>query len=609
MFAGLLLFIPVLLAEDVAVLFCRKKSVCVLEGLSVKLSCGFTIQDTRRKLKEFYWFNNNNRKKWKDTTIPEELSEDPEYYGRLLHGAVGGFSQYSLTTTIINLRPSDSAEYKFRLNTQNSGWKNSESGTTVFVTGLKVIKNSDTVKEGQKVTLTCSTMCILSNNPNLTYIWYKNGRRLTNPKTLKTSLYLDPFSITDSGSYSCAVNDLCSPSLCLLDNCWDVKYAKKTICAITGSSVDLPCTYTYPSGQTITQTLWSKTVDAKGKPEALEYGDSVQYRGDKKTDCTLRITELTERDSANYSFRFKTQHGSYNDPFQVTLSVTDVFVKVSPDIVIEGEKVWISCSTSCILKQNSTDYIFYKDKLRLPSPNRHWVLYLDPVSSEDAGSYSCVLVGLENQPSLGATLTVRYPPRSTTVTVSTDQNKIVEGSSVTLTCSSDANPPMEKYTWYKRNGTKVSVLHGETDSYTIPSVSLGYINQYFCEAKNEIGAQNSTWDLTTDDRLVNVLTPVLCIVAVLTAGTLLVLSYYTLKQRNRGERADTPRVHYVSNDASNSAVSEEEGVDTLYAHPDDYDDIQRGIDEYDDIQDDTYSALQGDSRLSMYDYIPKRESP
>uniref|UniRef100_A0A8C8H0L4 Ig-like domain-containing protein n=1 Tax=Oncorhynchus tshawytscha TaxID=74940 RepID=A0A8C8H0L4_ONCTS len=370
MFAGLLLFIPVLLAEDVAVLFCRKKSVCVLEGLSVKLSCGFTIQDTRRKLKEFYWFNNNNRKKWKDTTIPEDLSEDPEYYGRLLHGAVGN----------------------------------------------------------------------------------------------------------------------------------------------------------------------------------------------KKTDCTLRITELRERDSANYSFRFKTQQGSYNDPFQVTLSVTDVFVKVRPDIVIEGEKVWMSCSTSCILKQNSTDYIFYKDKLRLPSPNRHGVLYLDPVSSEDAGSYSCVLVGLENQPSLGATLTVRYPPRSTTVIVSTDQNKIVEGSSVTLTCSSDANPPMEKYTWYKRNGTKVSVLQGETESYTIPSVSLGYIDQYFCEAKNEIGAQNSTWDLTTDDRLVNVLTPVLCVVAVLTAGTLLVLSYYTLKQRNRGERADTPRVHYVSNDASNAAVSEEESI-------------------------------------------------
>uniref|UniRef100_A0A4W5R2L4 Ig-like domain-containing protein n=1 Tax=Hucho hucho TaxID=62062 RepID=A0A4W5R2L4_9TELE len=316
MFAGLILFIPVLLAEDVAVLFCRKKSVCVLEGLSVELSCGFTIQDTRRRLKEFYWFNNDNRKKWKDTTILEDLIKDPEYYGRLFIGAIGGSSQYSQTTTIIDLRPSDSAEYKFRVNTQNSEWKNSESGTTVFVTGLKVIKNPDTVKEGQKVTLTCSTMCTL-----------------------------------------------------------------------------------------------------------------------------------------NYNF-----------------------------------------------------YI-YKDKLRLPSPNRHWNLYLDSVSSEDAGSYSCVLVGLKNQRSLAATLIVRYPPRSTTVTVSTDQNKIVEGSSVTLTCSSDANPPMEKYTWYKRNGTKVSVLPGETESYTIPS--LGYIDQYFCEAKNEIGAQNSTWDLTTDDRPVNVLVPVL----------------------------------------------------------------------------------------------------
>jgi hypothetical protein len=207
-------------------------------------------------------------KKWKDTTIPEDLIKDPEYGGHLRSGGVGGSRQYSHTLKISDLRQRDSAEYKLTQRTQDGRTANMGQ---LFVTGLKVRKNPDTVKEGQKVTLTCSTKCTLSDNLNPAYLWYKNGQQLINPKTLNTSLHLDPFNITDAGSYSCAVNDIRSPALCVLDNSWDVRYTNKTICAITGSSVDMPCTCTYPSGQTITQTLWSKTVDPKGKPEDLEY--------------------------------------------------------------------------------------------------------------------------------------------------------------------------------------------------------------------------------------------------------------------------------------------------------------------------------------------------
>lgn len=101
-FAGLLRFIPGLLAAVVVVLFCRKESVCAL-GSSVELSCGLEIQETRSKLKEFYWFNNDNMKKWKDTTIPEDLIKDPEYGGHLRSGGVGGSRQYSHTLKISDL--------------------------------------------------------------------------------------------------------------------------------------------------------------------------------------------------------------------------------------------------------------------------------------------------------------------------------------------------------------------------------------------------------------------------------------------------------------------------------------------------------------------------
>ncbi|XP_051802058.1 junctional adhesion molecule A-like isoform X3 [Acanthochromis polyacanthus] len=55
------------------------------------------------------------------------------------------------------------------------------------------------VTEGQRVTLTCSTSCPLTDNNN--YIWYLNGRPLSQNK----HLVLDPVSLQDAGNYSCAV--------------------------------------------------------------------------------------------------------------------------------------------------------------------------------------------------------------------------------------------------------------------------------------------------------------------------------------------------------------------------------------------------------------------
>src|SRR4029434_4913259 len=69
---------------------------------------------------------------------------------------------------------------------------------------LQVLITPEAVKEGEKVTLTCNTTCILSNNP--TFIWYKNGQPVTLKHTTRdNSLHLNPVSSEDVGSYSCAV--------------------------------------------------------------------------------------------------------------------------------------------------------------------------------------------------------------------------------------------------------------------------------------------------------------------------------------------------------------------------------------------------------------------
>ncbi|XP_064871911.1 B-cell receptor CD22-like, partial [Oncorhynchus nerka] len=112
-------------------------------------------------------------------------------------------------------------------------------------------------------------------------------------------------------------------------------------------------------------------------------------------------------------------------------------------------------------------------------------LILDPVSSEDAGNYSCAVEGLERILSPEETLTVRYDPKNTSVSVS-PSGEIVEGSSVTLTCSSDANPPVQSYTWYKKNGYQ-SVSYGNTGPHLVFNlIKSSDTGENYCEAWNGI---------------------------------------------------------------------------------------------------------------------------
>ena len=76
------------------------------------------------------------------------------------------------------------------------------------------------------------------------------------------------------------------------------------------------------------------------------------------------------------------------------------------------------------------------------------------------------------------------PPKNVSVSIS-PSGEIVEGSSVTLTCSSDANPPVE-YNWFK--GTSL-VAKGET--YTMNKISSVDSGEYKCRSSNEHGEKLS----------------------------------------------------------------------------------------------------------------------
>ncbi|XP_035856326.1 B-cell receptor CD22-like [Sander lucioperca] len=114
------------------------------------------------------------------------------------------------------------------------------------------------------------------------------------------------------------------------------------------------------------------------------------------------------------------------------------------------------------------------------------------ISCEDRGNYYCRSENPHGQiNSSSLFIDVQYGPKLPSVSVSPSA-EIVEGSSVTLTCSSDANPAAN-YTWYKENEDSPKA---SGQIFTITDFRAEHSGNYYCEAQNRRGRQNSTLHLT-----------------------------------------------------------------------------------------------------------------
>ncbi|XP_062389890.1 B-cell receptor CD22-like [Sardina pilchardus] len=114
------------------------------------------------------------------------------------------------------------------------------------------------------------------------------------------------------------------------------------------------------------------------------------------------------------------------------------------------------------------------------------------ISTEHSGLYYCKAENRHGASDSRATyLDVHYSPRNTSASLS-PSGDLHEGDSVTLTCSSDANPPVHNYTWYRKTGDG-TVLQGTGRmlNLTLNLVS-GVDGLYHCEARNKVGSKNST---------------------------------------------------------------------------------------------------------------------
>ncbi|XP_070683995.1 cell adhesion molecule CEACAM1-like [Pempheris klunzingeri] len=257
------------------------------------------------------------------------------------------------------------------------------------------------------VTLTCHTSCPLIDSQTA-FSWYQGGYL----QAYTVSAVFFTYQPSDE-SFSCAVKDhkdLLSVEVCRDDkSCWRVNYVRRRICALEGSSVNISSEYLHPENQQPKNTFWYKVKRSSedGDEELIEAAGRVEYHDNMKNHHILRIGNVKKNDSGEYKFSLQEEDKGRRDSLGVILMVTGLKVKFTPSsVVTEGQRVTVTCSTSCPLPHN-TNYIWYLNGRPLnlqETQNKH--LVLDPVGSQHAGNYICA-VKTHNISSCEKSLTVQ----------------------------------------------------------------------------------------------------------------------------------------------------------------------------------------------------------
>ncbi|KAF3688030.1 B-cell receptor CD22 B-lymphocyte cell adhesion molecule [Channa argus] len=329
----------------------------------------------------------------------------------------------------------------------------------------------------------CHSSCDLPGRPS--YIWYNNGQKIKG----QTSHYFSG-NIKDLGSISCAVKrQETFPSPSVYPPQLPSVSVSPSAEIVEGSSVTLTCSSDANPAANYTWYKKNQTVvNKKNENQPLNQEPQLVFASIQSSDSGQYYCE-----AENELGRSRSGDISLNVKYPRQLPS----VSVSPSAeIVEGSSVTLTCSSDA---NPAANYTWFKQK----GPDPKYIhekpqLVFRSIKSSASGHYYCTAENkLGRRTSEVVSINVKYPPQLPSVSVSPSA-EIVEGSSVTLTCSSDANPAA-KYTWYKKNQTVVNKENrnlnvkplNQEPQLVFASIQSSYSGQYYCEAENKLGRSRS----------------------------------------------------------------------------------------------------------------------
>uniref|UniRef100_A0AAQ5YYD7 Ig-like domain-containing protein n=2 Tax=Amphiprion ocellaris TaxID=80972 RepID=A0AAQ5YYD7_AMPOC len=276
---------------------------------------------------------------------------------------------------------------------------------------------------------------------------------------------------------------------------------------VKGSCVTFPCSFDVLDNfkqhlNNRCKAIWKNDSNPRITISPAMTGDLT------KKDCTSTFNNMIAKNSRQYYFRLECPNDlkySFADR-HVNLVVTDdppaPNLTLSPLEVKEGSSVSLTCSAPAPcqtlpptltwtpslgdvqeqLQENVDKTKVKRSVLTFTASHLHHgqiisctVVYKKQDGSRDASE------------SRSLTAAVSYSPKDTTVSVS-PSGPVQQSSNVTLTCTSNANPAVRSFTWYRDDGSQETVIG--TEAVLIIQASK-VSRPFFCEAANDVGVGHS----------------------------------------------------------------------------------------------------------------------
>ncbi|XP_052400815.1 hemicentin-1-like [Carassius gibelio] len=391
-----------------------------------------------------------------DSNPPAEISW---FKGRMI---VGSGRIYNIS----NIRSNQSKEYSCKSRNKH-GEKESDTvmlNVTYAPRNVMVsISPSGEIVEGDSVTLSCSS----DSNPPAEISWFKEGTfvgsgRIYNISNIRSN---------NSGEYKCKSK-----------NKHGEKDSKTVMLNVTYAPRNAVVSIISPSGVIVegdSVTLICSS-DSNPPPEISWFKERT-FVGSGRI---YNISNIRSNNSGEYKCKSKNKHGE-KDSKTVMLNVTyaprnAVVSIISPSgVIVEGDSVTLICSSD---SNPPAEISWFKGRMIVGSGR---IYNISNIRSNQSKEYSCKSRNKHGEKESDTVmLNVTYAPRNVMVSIS-PSGEIVEGDSVTLSCSSDSNPPAE-IIWFKE-GTFV----GSGRIYNISNIRSNNSGEYKCKSKNKHGEKDS----------------------------------------------------------------------------------------------------------------------
>ncbi|XP_048842302.1 B-cell receptor CD22-like [Brienomyrus brachyistius] len=505
------------------------QNIQALHGSCVLIPCTFQIpSDQSRNLKKpiGMWRRNTKRGNY-------VFSSNETFKNDIQGKIIGTLTKKNCTTILYNITKDQTDGYFLRIEGTDSppsphitinrdmvkegGSVTLRAGDSVTLRegGSVTLREGDsvTLREGNSVTLTClapapcpSLPPSLSWTPKLSdniTVFQENDdhtKHVSSVMNFTASHLLHKQGVECTAVYSLQANN--SERTSHTNVTLNVQYSPKNTSVLIGKDRSLTCSS--DANPAVNNYTWYrvngseiKVVSHRQNLTCIITEVSGQYYCQAENEHGLQSSSTVQLDSEYVTpSSSKASCQWRSDQYKVTEdSPPSPQITINRDMVKEGGSVTLTClaPAPCPSLPPSLSWTpKLSDNITVFQENDDHTKHVSSVMNFTASHlhhkqevkctavYSHQANNSERTSHTNVTLSVQYSPKNTSVLIGKDRS---------LTCSSDANPAVNNYTWYKVNGSEIKVVsHRQNLTCNIAEVS----GQYYCQAQNEHGLQNSS---------------------------------------------------------------------------------------------------------------------